>query len=135
MRHQKAGTVLVCAFALAFLCMASLLAQSDPGPRPGAAGAGSAIGGLTVKEAKFFDSGLEAFNEVASVTGSVPGTEDGLGPRFNMTSCAGCHAQPAVGGSSPTPNPQVTGNVAPQSQITLLTGLGIIAADGPVREV
>ncbi len=32
---------------------------------------------------------------------------DGLGPRFNLDSCAGCHAQPAIGGSSPKVNPQV----------------------------
>src|SRR5262249_5480930 len=29
----------------------------------------------------------------------------GLGPRFNMNSCAGCHAQPASGGASPPPKP------------------------------
>src|SRR5262249_55818802 len=71
--------------------------------------------------------------EVASVTGSVPGTEEGLGPRFNLNSCVGCHAQPAAGGSSPSVNPQVS--VAPASQVSLLTSLGIISANGPVREV
>jgi CxxC motif-containing protein (DUF1111 family) len=29
----------------------------------------------------------------------------GLGPRFNDNSCSGCHAYPAVGGSSPPTNP------------------------------
>src|SRR5262249_49884858 len=69
--------------------------------------------------------------------GSVPGTEEGLGPRFNMTSCASCHAHPAVGGTSPAVNPQVSRQVnpVPAAQIDLLTGLGIIAAAGPVREV
>jgi CxxC motif-containing protein (DUF1111 family) len=115
-------------------------AQSDPGPRGGAAGAGGRIAGLTLKEVKFFDSGLDSFTEIASVTGSVPGTEPGLGPRFNMTGCATCHAHPAVGGSSPPMNPQVDPSVNPasQSEIDLVTGLGILSpfgTPGPVREV
>jgi CxxC motif-containing protein (DUF1111 family) len=69
---------------------------------------------------------LAVFNEVDAVA-------NGLGPRFNMNSCAGCHAQPAVGGSSPAVNPQVT--VAPSSQVLPLVNLGIISANGPVREV
>src|SRR5262249_27777340 len=109
----------------------TVLAQTDPGPRGGAAGAGARVAGLTVKEGKFFDSGLDAFTEVASVTGSVPGTEEGLGPRFNLNSCGGCHAQPAVGGTSPAHNPQV--DVAPPGQLDALTGF--ISASGPVREV
>src|SRR5262249_28153638 len=47
----------------------------------------------------------------------------------------GCHAKPAIGGTSPPSNPQVTGGGAPQGQIDLLTGLGIIETHGPVREV
>src|SRR5207249_9193167 len=35
------------------------------------------------------------------------GIKDGFGPRFNLDSCGGCHQQPAVGGSSPSVNPQV----------------------------
>jgi CxxC motif-containing protein (DUF1111 family) len=113
------------------------MAQTDPGPRGGAAGAGGRVAGLTVKESKFFDSGLDSFGEVASVTGSVAGTEEGLGPRFNMTSCANCHAQPAIGGTSPALNPQVNPQVnpAPADQINLVTGLGMLSASGPVREV
>ncbi len=119
-------------------------AQTDPGIRAGGisatsasagtAGAGAAIPGLTVKEAKFFSAGRDAFAEVASVRGTISGTEPGLGPRFNLTSCAGCHAFPAIGGASPKDNPQVVGDVAPANQVALLTGLGMIAANGPVRE-
>jgi CxxC motif-containing protein (DUF1111 family) len=112
---------------------ATTLAQTDPGVRGGAAGAGGAIPGLTVKEGKFFNSGLDAFAEVASILGTIPGTEEGLGPRFNLDSCAGCHKFPGVGGSSPAVNPQMT--VAPISQVTPLQTLGIIDAAGPVREV
>src|SRR5262249_19118196 len=59
----------------------------------------------------------------------------GLGPRFNLNSCAGCHVSPAIGGSSPAVNPQVTGNVAPASQVTTLTSLGLITSNGPIREI
>src|SRR5262245_49378750 len=74
-------------------------AQTDPGVRGGAVGAGNPLPGLTVKEKKFFDSGKDEFTEVESVP-------DGLGPRFNLDSCVGCHAAPAVGGTSPATNPQ-----------------------------
>ena len=67
------------------------------------------------------------------MTGSVDDTEPGLGPRFNSNSCVSCHAHPAIGGSSPATNPQM--NVASVGQVQLLTGLGIISATGPVREV
>ncbi len=112
-------------------------AQHDPGPRRGDAGAGGPITGLNGNESASFGAGVDAFQEVASVTGSVPGTEAGLGPRFNMTSCAGCHAQPAMGGSSPGSNPQVDVNVNPaqQTQIDAVVALGIISPTGPVREV
>src|SRR5262245_29195717 len=116
-----------------------LIAQStsDPGVRLGAAGAGGPLAGLTVKEGKFFNAGLDEFTEVASVDGSVPDTEEGLGPRFNLTGCATCHSQPAIGGTSPAVNPQVDPAVNPaqSSQIALLTSLNILSLDGPVREV
>jgi CxxC motif-containing protein (DUF1111 family) len=134
--NTMARTIVVCAFTVAFISTA--LAQTnptDPGPRGGAAGAGGQIAGLTVKESKFFDAGLDAFGEVASVTGSVPDTEEGLGPRFNLNSCAGCHKQPAVGGTSPAANPQTSTDVAPLAQINNLINLGIISPTGPVREV
>jgi CxxC motif-containing protein (DUF1111 family) len=101
------------------------IAQSDPGPRGGAPGAGGQIAGLTVKEAKFFDSGRGAFTEVDAVA-------KGLGPRFNLDSCGGCHAAPAVGGSSPATNPQVA--LAPSAS-QLANVSAFITASGPVREV
>src|SRR5262245_42534749 len=110
--------------------------QTDPGPRSGAAGAGAAIAGLTVKEGKFFNSGLDAFSEVSSVTGSIAGTEAGLGPRFNLDSCAGCHKHPAVGGSSPPVNPQVNPALSSSAQVTYVTStVPILNMSGPVREV
>ena len=101
-------------------------AQTDPGPRGGAAGAGGPIAGLTTNQGAFFSDGLVRFNE-------VDGVANGLGPRFNLDSCAGCHKFPAAGGSSPAINPQVS--VAPSFQVTPLLNLGIIRMNGPVREV
>lgn len=71
--------------------------QSSPLPLP-SVNANSPTGIL-----EFFDNGLGRFQEVEVVSGGV---NNGLGPRFNLNSCSGCHAQPAVGGSSPPSNPQ-----------------------------
>src|SRR5262245_21860338 len=131
----SAGAILGAAFAVAWLT--TVLAQTtptDPGPRSGAAGAGSSIAGLTVKESKFFDAGLDEFQEVQSVLEGQD-AEEGLGPRFNLNSCAGCHAHPAVGGTSPATNPQTSETVAPLSQINTLINLNIISPCWPVREV
>jgi CxxC motif-containing protein (DUF1111 family) len=97
----------------------------DPGVRGGTAGAGGPIGGLTKDEWDMFTGGQVDFGEEEGVT-------DGVGPRFNFVSCAGCHAQPAAGGSSPAVNPMArvpadlgfTGNVLPS----------FISPNGPVRE-
>jgi len=140
---RRLDTAIVVAFAIAIM-PAIANAQTDPGPRGGAPGAGARLAGLTVKEAKFFDTGLDEFQEIASVDGAAEDTEEGLGPRFNMTGCATCHAHPAVGGTSPLFNPQVDPKVnpVPSHQITLVTQtvpilvpVGPLSATGPVREV
>src|SRR6266550_7579126 len=80
----------------------------DPGPRGGAAGAGGALSGLATAEVTFFTLGQTRFQEIDSVSGAVSGEPGrGLGPRYNLNSCAGCHAFPAAGGGSPAANPQV----------------------------
>src|SRR5213594_1658656 len=97
---------------------------SDPGVRFGPPDAGDPIAGLTAAELAFFDAGKTEFEE-------ADGTDEGLGPTMNLDSCAGCHAQPATGGTSPFTNPQVafanengaTNRIPP-----------FIQADGPVRE-
>ena len=75
----------------------------DPGPRPGPPGAGGPLPGLTSTNLAFFNIGLDDFQQVQQVQGDAKG----LGPRFNLDSCGGCHSQPAVGGTSPFVNPQV----------------------------
>ncbi len=72
----------------------------DPGVRGGPAGAGGPITGLTNRQLDFFAEGQGEFEDVEVVA-------DGLGPRMNLDSCGGCHAQPATGGTSPFVNPQV----------------------------
>src|SRR2546427_4464304 len=105
----------------------------DPGVRGGSPGAGGSIRGLNTDERAFFSAGQDEFEEVQSVQGDaiIPGTEPGLGPRFNLDSCAGCHAQPAVGGSSPFTNPQVA--VATKANAKNVVP-SFIRIDGPVRE-
>src|SRR3989454_12092998 len=80
------------------------------------------------------------FQEVQSVSGDIPGEDsEGLGPTFNGNSCTMCHAQPAIGGSSPgLGSPQ---NPIPNPQGTLANLDGAInsvpasvTASGPVRQ-
>jgi CxxC motif-containing protein (DUF1111 family) len=117
-----------------------LNAQVDPGPRPGLASAGSYYPTLNAAEQTLFSQALTVFKEVNSVSGTILGEESGgLGPTFNGNSCAMCHAQPAVGGSSPglkspqkpVPNPQVA--LAKLDGATN-TVPSFITANGPVRE-
>ena len=97
----------------------------DPGVRGGEAGAGGALDGLTARQLYFFTTGLDDFEEVEEVA-------DGLGPRMNLDSCGGCHAQPATGGTSPFVNPQVA--FASKDGGTDRVPY-FIKADGPIREV
>jgi CxxC motif-containing protein (DUF1111 family) len=108
---------------------ASQSAARDPGVRAGVAGAGASIAGLTENQRTFFASGLDEFAQMESV--KREDGDGGLGPRFNGESCAQCHAQPAIGGSSPLVNPQVSAatNMGARNQIPFF-----IVSSGPVRE-
>ena len=77
----------------------------------------------------FCTGAINAATHVAVTQHRQPGA--GLGPDFNMNSCAGCHAQPAVGGTSPAVNPQIA--VANLDGATN-TVPSFIHANGPVRE-
>jgi CxxC motif-containing protein (DUF1111 family) len=96
----------------------------DPGVRGGTAGAGASVGGLTALQQTFFTAAQARFSVIETVSA-------GLGPGFNELSCASCHVFPAIGGSSPTTNPQVTDantlgatNVIPS----------FVTTNGPIRE-
>jgi CxxC motif-containing protein (DUF1111 family) len=108
------------------------LAQPPQGPPPNGGGP-RPLPGLTPSELASFQEGLNRFNEIDSVTGTQPGaTGSGLGPRFNLNSCTGCHAQPTVGGSSPAVNPQVAMATAYGATNVVPS---FIHANGPVRVV
>ena len=109
------------------------LVAKDPGVRQGPPGVGGPRAGLEPEYAQFFTAALDRFGEVDSVSGTMPGADGrGLGPRFNATSCAGCHAAPAVGGSSPAVNPQPEMSKAFGAQNLVPS---FITTNGPVREV
>jgi CxxC motif-containing protein (DUF1111 family) len=98
-------------------------AATDPGVRAGP-GAGDPVPGLTSDQMTLFLNGQKTFEEVDAVG-------DGLGPRFNLDSCLGCHAFPTHGGSAPAVNPQVA----------LATAMGaknsippFLTTNGPIRE-
>lgn len=136
-----------CVFATCLITitigMGGLQAQftaTDPGPRGGPAGAGSFFPTLDSQEQAFFNQTFARFQEVDSVSGTIAGESGvGLGPTLNGNSCAMCHAQPAIGGSSPgMTSPQ---NPIPNPQVALATLDGamnivppFITVDGPVRE-
>src|SRR6058998_2494948 len=94
---------------------------SDPGVRGGAPGAGGPIAGLIGRQREFFMAGKDEFEQIDDVP-------EGLGPRMNLDSCGGCHAQPATGGTSPAMNPQVA-FASTKDGVPFF-----ISLDGPVRE-
>jgi len=95
---------------------------SDPGVRGGHPHAGRPLPGLTTSQLALFKAGKDEFEE-------VEGLDDGLGPRFNLDSCVGCHSQPATGGTSPAVNPQVAVAQAFNNVVPFFVKL-----DGPVHE-
>jgi CxxC motif-containing protein (DUF1111 family) len=117
-----------CVFFLLF--SATAFAQSDPGARSGSPSAGNPIRNLTFTELAAFFAGKSTFQEVDSVSGTLD-SGSGLGPRFNMDSCAGCHAQPGVGGSSPAVNPQIAVATKAGAKNSIPP---FISVSGPVKE-
>ena len=135
MTHQTA-TRLLLLFTVAALLMVgagAVFAQTDPGVRGGAPGAGGAFASVNAdaNQTAFFQAGLAQFNETQVVRG---GANNGLGPRFNFDSCGGCHSQPAAGGTSPALNPQsqVIANGKVNGNFNTIPSF--IQANGPVRE-
>ena len=136
MKHKSAarlisGLLATCAFA-----PWADAQPSDPGvrhdpsdntmPRP--------IAGLGTDELAFFQDGLSRFGAVEVVSGtnvSALKTGNGLGPRFNSSSCQSCHVQPNVGGSSPARNPLIGIATADGASNAIPW---FIAPNGPIRE-
>jgi CxxC motif-containing protein (DUF1111 family) len=124
----------VASFTLLALAMiigaGSALAQSDPGPRDGPPGAGAPIATLSDDQLRFFANAVSQFTEVEGVVLTSPGN-GGLGPTFNGNACGMCHSQPAVGGTSPSVNPQVALATLMNASNTVPS---FVTATGPVRE-
>lgn len=117
----------------------SQIGAHDPGPRSDKVDSGNPLPGLNSSPglAAAFADGKQRFQVIETVQG---GTNNGLGPRFNALSCAGCHAQPSVGGSSPSAT--VYPNIGANPQASMANYLGaknevpsFISGEGPVREV
>ena len=125
------ASVLLCS---SFLALGTAEAQTagfpqaafpqDPGVRDGTAGAGGPLPGLSANQVASFNYGLAKFATAEQLS-------NGLGPRFNLDSCSGCHLQPSVGGTGPATNPQVALATAFGANNTVPS---FISATGPVRE-
>jgi CxxC motif-containing protein (DUF1111 family) len=94
---------------------------------------------VTVAEQTAFSQALARFRKVDSVSGKLPDEPGiGLGPMFSGNSCAMCHAQPNLGGSSPGPRSPQVPRPNPQVALATLDGAAdavppFITPDGPVR--
>ena len=134
----------LCALLLGLLIIAApeLLGVGNTAVDPGVnlngpPRAGGPLPGLTANELKLFTAGLNAFTERDSVKGTFVSpnfgaeTGEGLGPRFNANSCAACHIQPSIGGSSPIINPQFA--IASDAGATNVIP-SFITKNGPIRE-
>ena len=112
----------------------------DPGVRAGSVNAGQPLSTLSPSQLQFFQDGLARFTQIDSVSGAAPGEPgSGLGPGYNSTSCASCHAQPTVGGTSPSATAYPFIGQNPQTTVGYDYGAAnqvpyFITADGPVRE-
>jgi CxxC motif-containing protein (DUF1111 family) len=126
---KRSGKVLA-AFIIPFLLPLSLTRAEvahDPGPRStGTNNQPRPLDGLTPGQTALFNLGVTKFQETDAV-------KDGLGPTMNLDSCAGCHAQPSLGGTSPAKNPQFiffNNNLKRTNRLP-----SFITENGPVREV
>ena len=112
---------------LGFLTLAAVPdshAAIDPGVRQGPLGVGQAMIGIDATQQSFFTAGQQVFQAPQMIG-------DGLGPRFNLDSCGGCHAYPAVGGSAPSTNPQFSVATAYGAQNRFPSFLSL---NGPIRQ-
>jgi CxxC motif-containing protein (DUF1111 family) len=139
---SRSAKIAVCSLLLAILSFATVLAGQfvvrDHGVRGGTVDSGQPLASLssTPGASEFFTNGSMRFQDVEVVQG---GTNNGLGPRFNTNQCSSCHAQPAVGGTSPSKEifPKLEQN--PETLVYNLYGAqnilpSFITPDGPVRE-
>ena len=134
--------MMLAGLAAGLLVTSTTWAQVDPGVRSGAIngqpGATSTsplpLASVSANSPSgihdFFSDGLSRFQNSEVV---AHGQNNGLGPRFNLDACSGCHMQPTIGGSGGRTNPQYTvvqtGMAGPGNTIP-----GFITPNGPTRE-
>ena len=123
---KTASAVVMSLLSWATVSAAANAAAADPGLRPASTTDtfGNPVPGLTTDQTTLFFNGQASFKELEQVT-------DGLGPRFNLDSCVGCHAFPTHGGSAPAVNPQVALATAFGANNTVPT---FLSTNGPIRE-
>jgi CxxC motif-containing protein (DUF1111 family) len=141
--NQSTRIVLRCMLLVTLAAPGIALSQTDPGvrggPINGQQGAGptsplpldSVSSNSPSGVMEFFENGLSRFQAQEVVSG---GQNNGLGPRFNLNSCSGCHAQPAVGGSSPSNNPEFQMLAAGIASGATNTMPSFLTAHGPTLE-
>jgi CxxC motif-containing protein (DUF1111 family) len=127
------GVAAILCFSMAAL---AAWAQKDPGPRAGAPGAGFPYPTLNANERSLYSQAFLRFVKPVSVSGTIEKGK-GLGPTFNGNSCAMCHAQPSIGGSSPGVASPEEPHANPQVALATLDGAtnsvpSFITANGPV---
>jgi CxxC motif-containing protein (DUF1111 family) len=120
---MRTSTTIFCGAILAGAAI--LHAQTDPGPRTGRPQSGPPLRNLSPAEMQAWNDSRRPFDEVSDV-------QQGLGPRFNLDSCGGCHAHPTPGGTSPAVNPQIA--------VAVKNGAAnqvppFLHSDGPIRVV
>jgi CxxC motif-containing protein (DUF1111 family) len=139
MKRRQLSPFVLCLAVVSFPSL-ELYSQNDPGPRAGPPAAGSFFSTLNANEQAFFSQAQMRFQEVDSVLGAIAGEAGvGLGPTFNGNSCAQCHAQPTIGGSSPGLTSPQNPIANPQVALATLDGASnsvpsFITTNGPVRE-
>jgi CxxC motif-containing protein (DUF1111 family) len=143
--RKASGTLslasVVSAMVVAAAVSGSALAQGvqDQGVRGGPPGAGGPLPNLVPGGAAFFAAAQSFFTQVFSVSGTIndgaaigaPNGGPGLGPRYNLNQCSGCHAQPAIGGTSPRINPEVAVATLEHAKNIVPP---FVTLNGPVRE-
>jgi hypothetical protein len=127
----------------------SAVGVRDPGVRGGPPGAGGPIAGLDPNELALWNEGRFRTTEVEGTCDSCSDfpqgsvlppdapadstNSAGLGGRFNSNTCtSGCHAQPAIGGTSPAINPSFAAASA-KGAVNRVPFFETL--DGPTREV
>jgi CxxC motif-containing protein (DUF1111 family) len=127
------GLPAVLAAAGALGAVAAHAQARDPGVRHAATDNGPPVplAGISPNEMPYFQDGARRFQTEEVVSGATSTQGNGLGPRFNSDSCSSCHAQPYVGGSSPSVNP-LFAIAAAAGAINRVPWFE--AQDGPIRE-